>query len=100
MNLFSSLNPHQIEGVRYMFDALFNKTPGGCIIAHSMGLGKTLSLIALLHTVLLSKAVPCKDANKVLILAPLTLVLNWQKEFAKWLSKDQIAEIGETIVFK
>lgn len=46
------IKPHQIGGVRFLFDNiiesidLFDKSSGfGCILAHSMGLGKTLQLV-------------------------------------------------------
>jgi len=40
------LRPHQVEGVRFMFDCV-NSTAGssGCILADDMGLGKTLQSI-------------------------------------------------------
>lgn len=51
INLFSHYQPHQIGGIRFLFDniiesvELFDKSNGfGCILAHSMGLGKTLQV--------------------------------------------------------
>lgn len=48
-NKLLSLQPHQIGGIRFLFDNIvegvdiFDKSTGfGCILAHSMGLGKTL----------------------------------------------------------
>lgn len=50
-NLAKHLKPHQIEGVKFMWDACFgslkemqNAVGGGCILAHCMGLGKTLQV--------------------------------------------------------
>lgn len=46
------IKPHQIGGIRFLFDNiiesvdLFDKSSGfGCILAHSMGLGKTLQVM-------------------------------------------------------
>ncbi|KAG2500773.1 hypothetical protein HYH03_001535 [Edaphochlamys debaryana] len=52
------LKGHQLEGLRFMWECLVDvhqkggdlaDSAGGCILAHSMGLGKTLSTIALIH---------------------------------------------------
>ncbi|VVC92839.1 unnamed protein product [Leptidea sinapis] len=47
------IKPHQIGGVRFLFDNIiesverFSTSTGfGCILAHSMGLGKTLQIVA------------------------------------------------------
>ncbi|CAH2215946.1 jg207, partial [Pararge aegeria aegeria] len=53
------MKAHQYEGVKFMWDACFESVSqvqsghagGGCILAHCMGLGKTLQVLALLHTV-------------------------------------------------
>lgn len=43
-NLVRILKPHQKDGVAFMWDAVFKKHHG-CILAHTMGLGKYHNLI-------------------------------------------------------
>lgn len=88
--LVKKLKPHQAEGVKFMWDACFesiekiNENPGGgCILAHCMGLGKTLQMVTLVHT-LLSNSDKSK-VKKVLVICPVSTVLNWCNEFKIWL---------------
>ncbi|XP_046869020.1 transcriptional regulator ATRX-like isoform X2 [Drosophila willistoni] len=88
-DIVKQLKPHQIDGVRFMYDSCFGgsnhnlKVSGsGCILAHCMGLGKTLQLIALLHTVISYQVL---NTKKVMILCPKSTVMNWADEFHRWL---------------
>lgn len=77
------IKPHQIGGVRFLFDniieslELFDKSSGfGCILAHSMGLGKTLQLVCfcdifLRHT----------SSKSILIIMPINVLQNWVNEY-------------------
>lgn len=40
-NLAESLKPHQVKGLKFIYDACFppNQLGNGCILAHRMGLG-------------------------------------------------------------
>lgn len=83
------LKKHQVEGIEFMYQSCYgdintiDKFPGsGCILAHCMGLGKTLQLIALLHTLI---RYPKLKTNRVLVLCPKSTVLNWFEEFSRWL---------------
>lgn len=83
------LKEHQIEGVKFMYDACYGSVDdidkydgSGCILAHCMGLGKTLQLIALLHTV---TRYPQLKTKKVLVICPKSTVMNWGDEIKRWL---------------
>ncbi|XP_028452111.1 transcriptional regulator ATRX-like isoform X1 [Perca flavescens] len=87
-NLVTRLKPHQVDGVQFIWDSCCesvkkaNSSPGtGCILAHCMGLGKTLQVVTFLHTVLLSKNLKFRRA---LVVCPLNTILNWVSEFKKW----------------
>lgn len=88
--LVKKLKPHQAHGVKFMWDACFESidklnenTGGGCILAHCMGLGKTLQVVTLVHT-LLSHSEET-NVEKVLVICPVSTVLNWVNEFRIWL---------------
>ncbi|XP_038152964.1 transcriptional regulator ATRX-like isoform X2 [Cyprinodon tularosa] len=87
-NLVTHLKPHQVDGVKFIWDSCCesvekaNSSPGsGCILAHCMGLGKTLQVVAFLNTVLLSSKLTFRTA---LVVCPLNTILNWVSEFKKW----------------
>nr|CAD7400342.1 unnamed protein product [Timema cristinae] len=95
---FSYIDCHlQAQGVKFMWDACFEsvkqmkKSKGsGCILAHCMGLGKTFQVVTLVHTLLEHKVT---NVNSVLIVCPLSTVLNWVAEFNMWL-KDTGTEVN------
>ncbi|XP_035785404.1 uncharacterized protein LOC118463145 [Anopheles albimanus] len=84
------IKPHQIGGVRFLFDNIIesierydSSTGFGCILAHSMGLGKTLQLVCfcdifLRHT----------SSKTVLVIMPINTLQNWLNEFNTWLPED------------
>ncbi|XP_035480151.2 transcriptional regulator ATRX-like isoform X2 [Scophthalmus maximus] len=96
-NLVTRLKPHQVDGVQFIWDSCCesvkkaNSAPGsGCILAHCMGLGKTLQVVTFLHTVLLSTNLKFRTA---LVVCPLNTILNWVSEFKKWqdnMGKDKV----------
>lgn len=91
-----------------MFDACFesmermhNSEGSGCILAHCMGLGKTLQVITLCHTLLSNS--DRTNVNRILVVCPLSTVLNWVNEFKIWLKfveKNDDLEIYEISKFK
>ncbi|XP_078494197.1 uncharacterized protein LOC778547 isoform X2 [Ciona intestinalis] len=87
--ILRALKPHQVEGIKFLWRnviesvARANKSRGdGCILAHCMGLGKTLQVVAFLHTVLHSPHLP--KQRTALVVCPLGTVLNWAREFDMW----------------
>ncbi|XP_062594649.1 transcriptional regulator ATRX-like [Saccostrea cucullata] len=87
--LVVKLKPHQVEAVQFVWDCTFeslkrSKTEegSGCILAHCMGLGKTLSLITYIHTMLTNSKKT--NVHTCVVVAPLNTVLNWQYEFEMW----------------
>lgn len=94
------LRPHQRDGVKFMFECVMglhssvhtNKAHTGCLLAHEMGLGKTLQVIALVWTLL--KQSPFKrgapTCRRVIVCVPASLVGNWGAEFKKWLGPERV----------
>lgn len=87
--LVSKLKPHQANGIKFMWDACFeslercNEESGsGAILAHCMGLGKTLQVITLIHTLLANS--DKTNTTRILVVCPLSTILNWVNEFNIW----------------
>ncbi|KAJ1902774.1 hypothetical protein LPJ81_003417, partial [Coemansia sp. IMI 209127] len=88
--LATRLHEHQVAGVRFAWRAAI-EGHGGCILAHAMGLGKTLQAVTLIYT-LLSEVRRGADAGlarrfasrRVLVLCPVTVQDNWADEFRRW----------------
>ncbi|KLU84276.1 SNF2 family ATP-dependent chromatin-remodeling factor snf21 [Magnaporthiopsis poae ATCC 64411] len=86
------IKDHQIQGVRFMWNQVI--TSQGCLLAHTMGLGKTMQVICLL--VIIAEASLSEDPSlftqipedlrdsKTLVLCPSGLVQNWLEELARW----------------
>lgn len=107
-HIASQLKDHQIAGIRFMWREVVTggmTTPQGCLLAHSMGLGKTLQAIAFIATLAeaatsanprITSQIPKEFFHKtsgsqgeqtglrVLILCPPGLIDNWLDELAKW----------------
>ncbi|KAJ2996841.1 DNA-dependent ATPase protein rad54 [Globomyces sp. JEL0801] len=92
--LGNTLRPHQIEGVKFLYDCTTGRLKEGafgCIMADEMGLGKTLQCITLLWTLLRQSEIPGKPTiDKAIIACPSSLVKNWANELTKWLGAGRI----------
>ncbi|UJR22850.1 hypothetical protein I4U23_025879 [Adineta vaga] len=89
-HLCFDLKPHQIGGIRFMYDNIieslqrFKTTRGlGCILAHAMGCGKTVQVITFIDIFLKYTA-----AKSVLIVVPINTIQNWSNEFNRWCPVD------------
>jgi transcriptional regulator ATRX len=112
------LLPHQREAVEFMWKNTMqgvlewhhqlsntNQAPppapptgSGCILAHCMGSGKTLSTLSFIATLLTNPAlqsitVPTASQrvsfiSRVLIICPVNVLVNWGVEFQRWVARD------------
>ncbi|XP_068665822.1 protein CHROMATIN REMODELING 20-like isoform X2 [Aristolochia californica] len=88
-SLSAKLKPHQIAGIRFMWENIIQSVRKvksgdrglGCILAHTMGLGKTIQVIAFLYTAMRSVDLGLRTA---LIVTPVNVLHNWRQEFVKW----------------
>ncbi|KAK5112689.1 hypothetical protein LTR85_011200 [Meristemomyces frigidus] len=114
-NIARKMKPHQIDGVRFLWREI--TWPGdegaqGCLLAHTMGLGKTMQTITLLVALVeasesrssgVRKQLPAhlrrpkdhqdKRQLRILILCPPSLLQNWQREIEQWAPKKRIGNI-------
>ncbi|KAF9965051.1 helicase [Mortierella alpina] len=90
------LRPHQKEGVRFLYECVMQMKDingQGAILADEMGLGKTLQTIALLWTLLKQSPYHGEETavvRRALVVCPASLIMNWQKEFKKWLGNERL----------
>ncbi|CZS99873.1 uncharacterized protein RAG0_08155 [Rhynchosporium agropyri] len=102
------IKKHQVEGVRFMWNQVVAVTDEhsmqGCLLAHTMGLGKTMQVITLLVAVAeassssdssISSQVPTslKGKLKSLVLCPPGLVDNWMDELLFWTPGDVLGDL-------
>ena len=114
-NFASLVKQHQKEGLSFIFDNLYESLPAvdkqiktydkleqsesdeafprfgnGCIIAHCMGLGKTLTSIVFLHTVMNHDVLSSELVGRTaLVLCPKNVYQNWN---------DEIIESGKNVL--
>jgi hypothetical protein len=99
----TSMARHQLEGIRFMYREIAHKEEhiSGCLLAHVMGLGKTMQVIAVLAAIRLTAMNAPEQLPgplrmlRVLIMAPPGLLDNWAEEFDRWLPDEHhFAGIG------
>lgn len=82
------LREHQMKGVAWM-QHLFGLSPthvAGCLLADDMGLGKTIQLLTFLVWYLESNS----DDKPTLIVAPVSLLDNWERELERFFYADAL----------
>ncbi|KAF3940066.1 hypothetical protein ABW19_dt0210145 [Dactylella cylindrospora] len=88
----------QVEGVEFLWREVV-RNGGGALLAHTMGMGKTLQIITLLQIIstaqksgneAFAQLLPenLKGRHKVMIVAPPGLLRNWKQEFIKWIPEN------------
>ena len=76
------LKPHQQEGIAWLQHLYLNHA-GGCLLADDMGLGKTLQVLYFLDW----HARNHNNHKPYLIVAPVTLLENWEAEYKKFFAE-------------
>lgn len=101
------IQEHQKDGVRFMWRELTadHKELQGCLLAHTMGLGKTMQVITLLVTIaeaarssnekVACQVPPALRTSQTLVLCPPALLENWYEEFLMWAPDPLSENIGE-----
>ena len=86
-SLVQHIMPHQREGIKFLYNAVVENLDkrgerGGAILAHCMGLGKSLQVIAFIDALLNARE---SGVSRVLILCPVNTLYNWMNEFGRWI---------------
>ncbi|XP_075084298.1 protein CHROMATIN REMODELING 20 isoform X1 [Nicotiana tabacum] len=88
-SISAKLKAHQVAGIRFMWENIIQSIRKvksgdkglGCILAHTMGLGKTFQVISFLYAAMRSVDLGLRTA---LIVTPVSVLHNWRQEFIKW----------------
>lgn len=86
------LRDYQLEGVNWLMWNWYNKRPS--ILADEMGLGKTIQTLSFLH--LLGVNSKIRSRGPFLVVAPLSLIQQWQNECDTWTTMDCVVYHGNT----
>ncbi|XP_069735241.1 chromodomain-helicase-DNA-binding protein 8 isoform X2 [Phaenicophaeus curvirostris] len=83
----NQLREYQLEGVNWLLFNWYNRQ--NCILADEMGLGKTIQSIAFLQEVY-----NVGIRGPFLVIAPLSTITNWEREFSTWTEMNSIVYHG------
>uniref|UniRef100_A0A8C9YCD2 Chromodomain helicase DNA binding protein 6 n=1 Tax=Sander lucioperca TaxID=283035 RepID=A0A8C9YCD2_SANLU len=84
------LREYQLEGMNWLLFNWYNRK--NCILADEMGLGKTIQSITFLYEIF-SMGI----RGPFLIIAPLSTITNWEREFRTWTHMNVIVYHGSQI---
>ncbi|CAL1384905.1 unnamed protein product [Linum trigynum] len=73
------MKPHQIEGFNFLCSNLVSENPGGCILAHAPGSGKTFMIISFMQSFLAKY-----PHARPLVVLPKGILSTWKTEFKRW----------------
>uniref|UniRef100_A0A667YPA3 Chromodomain helicase DNA binding protein 7 n=1 Tax=Myripristis murdjan TaxID=586833 RepID=A0A667YPA3_9TELE len=73
----NALREYQLEGLNWLSFNWYNKR--NCILADEMGLGKTIQSITFLYEIYMKGI-----EGPFLVIAPLSTIPNWEREFRTW----------------
>ncbi|XP_074569615.1 protein CHROMATIN REMODELING 35-like [Curcuma longa] len=77
------MKPHQLEGFNFLVKNLVTDKPGGCILAHAPGSGKTFMLISFIQSFLAKY-----PSKKPMVVLPKGILPIWKKELQLWQVED------------
>uniref|UniRef100_A0A8D2Q2P7 Chromodomain helicase DNA binding protein 9 n=1 Tax=Varanus komodoensis TaxID=61221 RepID=A0A8D2Q2P7_VARKO len=86
----NQLREYQLEGLNWLLFNWYNRQ--NCILADEMGLGKTIQSITFLYEILLTGL-----RGPFLIIAPLSTIANWEREFRTWTDLNVVVYHGSMI---
>ncbi|ORX99732.1 hypothetical protein K493DRAFT_257065 [Basidiobolus meristosporus CBS 931.73] len=84
----NQLRPYQLEGLNWLLFCWFNQQ--SCIMADEMGLGKTVQSVSFLYEVFRTYNVQ----GPFLVVAPLSTIPHWEREFKGWTEMNTIVFHG------
>ncbi|XP_013870801.1 chromodomain-helicase-DNA-binding protein 6 isoform X2 [Austrofundulus limnaeus] len=86
----NQLREYQLEGMNWLLFNWYNRK--NCILADEMGLGKTIQSITFLYEIFTMGI-----RGPFLIIAPLSTITNWEREFRTWTHMNVIVYHGSQI---
>lgn len=99
------IKDHQINGVRFLWNQIIldSDLRQGCLLAHTMGLGKTMQVITLLVAIAeaansdnesIKAQIPMDlRSSQSLIICPAGLVQNWLEEIGVWSPENVLGRV-------